>query len=55
MGVVVVGLLRFTVEAVGFMGLLPMAVWPTWVMGGVVTHRAFTAFRLTHTDLLVTR
>jgi hypothetical protein len=33
-------------EAVGTMDLLPMVAW---VMGGVVT-----AFRLMHTDLLVT-
>jgi hypothetical protein len=35
---VAVGLPAFAAEAVGFMGLLPVVAWPTWVMGGVVMH-----------------
>jgi hypothetical protein len=35
---VAVGLPVFALEAAGFMGLLPVVAWLTWVTGGVVMH-----------------
>ena len=51
-----VGLPRFTAEVAAGMAeaVATMAPWPTWVMGGVVMHRARTAGLTRIQHLLVT-
>jgi hypothetical protein len=53
-----VGLPRFTAEVAAGTGVATMVAWPTWVMGGVVMHRACTAGltrRIQHFPVTITQ